>query len=192
MKYGLYTRFLHWMLALGITLQMLLTLVMRPPHPGRVHSALENLSFSAHRYLGVVVLVVVLLHWLLFISGNAHKGWGHFFPWFSRARRHAVVNDVRELMRVRVEDPEKQDSLAGAIQGLGILVGTLLAGTGMVLFLGMAVDGAMSPFVHAIAEFHSFWGPVMWGYLGLHVGAVVLHMLAGHRTVLNIFSFSKR
>lgn len=190
MKYGLYTRVLHWLLAAAISLQMLLSLVMRPPHPGRVHTAFENLTYDAHRYVGVAVLAIVVLHWLLFISGNAHKGWGHFFPWFSRERRTAVFDDIKGLLRLRIENPEQQDSLAGGIQGLGLLVGTLLAASGLVLFLGMASDGAMSATVHAIAEFHSFWGPVMWGYLGLHVGAVAIHLLSGHRSVLNIFRAS--
>ena len=69
--------------------------------------------------LAVGFLVVLFLHWLVFVTGHAHKGIGHFFPWFSKARMHAVLNDIRELLKLKVGDPEQEDSFSGAIEGLG-------------------------------------------------------------------------
>ena len=187
MKYGRVTRVLHLLIAIGISLQLLLSLVMEAPRPGHGVGGLEAFTFEAHEFVGIAVLAILVVHWLMFVTGNAHKGWLHFFPWFSAERVRAVFTEVGELVRFKVGDPEVQDSLAGAIQGLGLVVASLLAVTGTVVFFGMADDGSMSAAVHAVKEFHEFWGPVMWGYLVLHIGAVMLHRALGHRSVLGIF-----
>ena len=128
-------------------------------------------------------------HWVVFATGHAHKGIGHFFPWFSRASRDAVLGEVRELITLKLGDPEQNDSLAGAIEGLGLLVGSILAVSGAVLFFGIAENGVMSRTIHTVKEFHEFWGPVMWAYLCIHAGAAMLHPGLGHRSVLSIFKW---
>jgi hypothetical protein len=124
---------------------------------------------------------------MVFVAGHAHKGMGHFFPWFSRARLDAVRGEVRELLRLRVKDPEQSDSLAGAIEGLGLLVASILAATGVVLFFGIAENGAMGRATRAVREFHEFWGPAMWTYLCIHAGAAMVHLGLGHRSILSVF-----
>ena len=187
MKYGRLTRILHALLALGISLELLLSLVMKTPKPGRVLNALQSFGFEAHRMVGITVLVVLFLHWLVFATGHAYKGIGHFFPWSSKARRDAVLNEIFELLRFKLADPAQKDSLSGAVEGLGLAVASIIAASGMVLFFGIAEDGAMNAVVHAVKEFHEFWGPVMWAYVGMHAGATALHVWLGHRSMLSIF-----
>ena len=187
MKYGRFTRVLHTLIAIGISLELLLSLVMRTPQPGRVLTPLQSFGYEAHKMAGMAVLVVLFLHWIVFVTGHAYKGIGHFFPWFSKARMHAVSGDLRELLELRVGDPEQVDSFSGAIEGLGIVVGSILAASGAVLFFGIAENGVMSAAIHTVKDFHEFWGPVMWGYLGIHAGATMVHIGLGHRSILSIF-----
>jgi cytochrome b561 len=189
MKYGRLTRILHALLAIAISLQLLSSLVMRTPRPGRVLTPLQAFGFESHRVIGVTAFCVLLLHWLVFVSGYAYKGVGHFYPWFSRTRRAALLDEIHALTRLHVPDPRHKDSLAGAVEGLGLAVGSVLALSGTVLFLGMAPNGTMSAGVHVIKEFHEFWGPVMWTYLGIHGGAVLVHLWSGHRSILSVFSW---
>lgn len=67
------------------------------------------------------------------------------------------------------------------------IVGSILAASGTVLFFGIAENGVMSAVTHAVKEFHEFWGPVMWGCLGIHAGATMVHLGLGHRSILSIF-----
>jgi cytochrome b561 len=189
LKYGRFTRILHTLIAIGITLELVSSLVLRTPRPGRVLTPLQSFGYQAHETIGMAVLAVLILHWVVFVNGHAHKGIGHFFPWFSRARRIAVLGEVRELLTFKVGDPEQNDSLAGAIEGLGLLVGSILAVSGAVLFFGIAENGVMSRPIHTVKEFHEFWGPVMWTYLCIHAGAAMLHPGLGHRSVLSIFKW---
>jgi cytochrome b561 len=187
MKYGRFTRILHTLIAAGILLELLTSLVMRTPRPGRVLTPLQAFGYDAHKWAGMAVFVVLVLHWMVFVTGHAHKGMGHFFPWFSRARLDAVRSDVRELLRLKVGDPEQNDSLAGAIEGLGLVVATILGATGVVLFFGIADNVAMSRAIRAVREFHEFWGPAMWTYLCIHAGAAMVHLGLGHRSILSMF-----
>src|SRR5579871_3281416 len=140
MKYGKSIRLLHSLLALGITTQLLLSLVMEQPRPGRVFSTLQSTSFTAHEYIGVALLAVLVVHWALTALGRVTEGLGHFLPWFTPARRQRLAAELRELLRLRIDDPERQNALAGAIQGLGLLIALCAAITGTAIYLGMAGD----------------------------------------------------
>lgn len=187
MKYGRFTRVLHLFIAAGITFELLSSLFMKTPRPGRVLTPLQSFGYETHQWVGMAVLAVLALHWAVFAAGHAHKGIGHFFPWFSRARMGEVAGEVRELLQFRVTDPERNDSLSGAIEGIGLLVGTLLAVSGAVLFFGTADNGTMSNAIRSARKFHEFWGPAMWTYLCVHAGAAMLHLGLGHRSLLLIF-----
>jgi len=187
MKYSLPIRALHATFAIGITAQLLLSNVMRQPRPGRVREAYEALAFTAHEYLGLAVLAALVLHWLLQLAGQAPKGLAHLFPWFSRERIARVVAEAKDVLRLKIGEPDAQDALAGAIQGLGLVVASLLAATGGAIYLGMADDGTMSSTLRSVKEVHETLGPVMWGYLGIHAGAAMAHVAIGHRSVLAIF-----
>lgn len=187
MSYSLPIRMLHALFALGISAQMLLSLVMRQPRPGRVRGVFETLTFVAHETVGVAVLAILVVHWLLHLFGQPGKGLAHFFPWFSREGRRRVADEAGELMRLRIDEPEAQDAVAGAIQGLGLVVASILAITGGWIFLGMADDGTMPATVRSIRKVHTTLAPLMWGYLGVHIGAAMLHVALGHRSVLAIF-----
>jgi len=187
MKYGRFTRILHTLIAIGILLELLSSLVMRTPRPGRVLTPLQAFGYDAHAWVGMAVSAVLVVHWIVFAAGHAHKGIGHFFPWLSRARLDAVVSEAREFLRLKVGDPEQNDSLAGAFEGLGLLVASILGVTGVALFFGIAENGAMSPVIRPFRSFHEFWGPIMWTYLCVHAGAAMLHLGLGHRSVLSVF-----
>ena len=187
MSYSLPIRILHALFAAGISVQLLLSSVMRQPRPGRARDALEALTFTAHEYVGLAVLAILILHWLLHFAGHAPKGLAHFFPWFSRERFDRVAAEARDLLRLRIGSPEAQDALAGAIQGLGLVIASLLAITGAWIFLGMADDGTMSATVRSVRKVHTTLAPLMWGYLGIHIAAAMVHVALGHRSILAIF-----
>ena len=187
MKYSRPIRILHALFALGITLQLLLSNLMRQPRPGRLRTAFEALTFAIHEYVGLALVVVLVVHWLLHLAGHAPKGLAHFFPWFSRERMVRLKAEARELLQMKLGEPEAQDAIAGAIQGVGLVVATLLAISGGVVFFGMADDGTMSEATRSIRKVHTTIAPLMWGYLGVHLAAALVHVAAGHRSILAIF-----
>ncbi len=187
MKFSPAIRMLHALFAVGITLQLLLSNVMRQPRPGRTRTAFEALTFAVHEYVGLALAVVLVAHWALQVAGHAPKGLAHFFPWFSRERLACLKAEAGDLLRLQIGDPATQDALAGALQGLGLVVATVLAATGVAVFFGMGDDGTMAAATRTMRRLHTTFAPLMWGYVGVHVAAALVHVAAGHRAILAIF-----
>ncbi len=190
MKYDPATRLLHLLVAAGVTAQMLTSLAMVTPKPGR----LPNLWYEAHASVGIGLLVVVSTYWLWAAARAFVRGEGMMlFPWLSRRRRLAlrddVVRTVTELGHLSLPGGTTPRPLPAAAQGLGLLLALFLAGTGTALAVGSAPDGGMSPLLHAVKETHETAAPLMWAYLVAHPLLGVLHQLAGHRSLTHMFGF---
>jgi len=188
MKYDKTTRWLHAGLALGITLQLALSLVMEPPEPDKpAITGIAAATFEVHENVGMAVLAILVLHWLWQLTGHTAHGLAHLFPWFSASARTAVVTDAKRLVASRLRDVPEMSPLAGAVHGLGILLATAMAASGAVLYFGVADNGSMSKPVHLIEEFHGFMANLMWAYLVGHVAMGALHRKLGHAEVSEIF-----
>ena len=192
MKYSQPIRILHALLAFAITLQLLLSTVMRQLRPGRARTALEAVTFAWHQYVGLALVIILAVHWLLQMARHAPKGLAHLFPWFSRDRMERLKLEAHELLTLRLREPEKQDAIAGAFQGLGIVIATVMAITGCAVYFGMADDGTMSATTRSIRSVHTTVALLMWGYLGVHVAATLAHLAVGHRSILAIFRLRNR
>ena len=188
MKYDPATRLLHLLVAAGVTAQMLTSLAMVTPKPGR----LPNLWYEAHEAVGIGLLVAVSIYWLWATARAFVRGEGMMlFPWFSRRRLLALRDDairtVGELGHLHLPTDAVPRPLPRAMQGLGLLLALFLAGSGTALAMGMAPDGGLSPLLHAVKEMHETAAPLMWAYLIAHPLLGVLHQLAGHRSLTHMF-----
>lgn len=192
MQYNQMTRWLHAGIALGVSSQLIVSLIMEEPKPGRPFTGLGAAAFEVHEATGMFVTALLLLHWLALFTGHIPLGLGHLFPWFSKQRLCAVIGDARsQWTKRRLNDTPQASTLAGAVHGLGLLVTTLMAMTGATLFFGMAENGAMSPLVKDIKEVHEFTSNLLWAYMIGHVGVAVLHQWLGHRTLTEMFKLGK-
>lgn len=189
-EYSRPIRILHLLLAAGISTQLALSLVMEVPKPGKPINVLGDFLFNVHANIGAALFAVLAIHWLLFVGGHARLGIGHFFPWFSRARLAILTQEVKQAASTqRLPDPDDHNAAASAFEGLGLVLASLLAISGLVLYFGIASDGAMSVRTHSVKEVHETFGLVMWGYLAIHAGAAMVHRyMLGHRSILSIFN----
>ena len=192
MQYDRTTRWIHAALVFFILVQLTTSLIMRLPGPARTLTPLEAGSFLLHRLTGVGVLFVLTVHWLWILSGHLPEGLGHLFPWSSREKLDKALEDMKPLLRFKIRDLPEKSALAGAVEGLGLIVATLMAVTGAVLFFGISVSGTMSPAVHAVKEIHSFIATFLWIYLIGHASMGVIHQLLGHRTLSRMFNLTLR
>src|SRR5579884_2845216 len=90
MKYDKTTRRIHAGLAVFIIAQLLLSLVMKVPKPGRVITLLGSESFQLHRLIGNVVLLLLFVHWGWTLSGHLPDGLGRLYPWSSKVRMKKI------------------------------------------------------------------------------------------------------
>ncbi len=189
MKYDRLTRIFHILVALGVVTQMLTSLVMVAPKPGRT----PNEWFETHETVGLSLLAVLSLYWLWIVARTALRGEANrLFPWFSRQRRADLWADMgatmREVRHGRLPNDDRPRPLPAAVQGAGLSLALVLAATGSAMALGMAPDGAMSAPLHAIKEVHETLASLMWVYLAVHPPLGLLHQLAGHRSLNRMFT----
>jgi hypothetical protein len=87
------------------------------------------------------------------------------YPWLlGRSRstapsRHPAISASRKRILF----------LAGSLQGLGLLIATVMAVTGLAMFFGMAGDGSMSDALTMVREAHAISAVFLWIYLVLHL-----------------------
>jgi len=185
-KWSLPTRWLHIGLALTVSLQLFISLVMEPPDEEHA-TALARAAFEAHEAVGVAAVLIVLVHWLWSVMGKADGGLAHLFPW-SGSAWGVVKSDISGLMNRRLPDGGPRGGLPGLVHGLGFLAVTGMAVTGAVLFVIFPETGKPSDTVEFFAEIHEFIANFVWAYWFGHVGLALVHKWAGHPNVKEMFS----
>lgn len=172
MKYDRVTIALHILLAFSVTVQLVFGASMDAPRPG---VPAGDMAFLLHRFWGVAVLTVLALHWAWQFSGRASNGVKVLLPWLFPSSRRDVLASLRQVFRFPPSDLKMRlHSLAGTVQGLGLLAATLMGVTGLILFFGMAPDGSASATVSLVRQIHRATAPIMWTYLAAHVAFALL------------------
>lgn len=170
MKYDRTTRWLHVGIAFGVSAQLMLSLMMDTPRLGVPAVGMGDLFFLAHRFAGLGLLLLLSVHWLWQFSGRASNGMKVLFPWLFQRSLSVPPNEanssIRTIKSLRV--------VAGAVQGLGLLLATLMAITGLILFFGLTGDGGMSAFASAARDVHGFTAIFLWVYLAIHLALSLL------------------
>lgn len=192
MFYDRLTRLLHLLFGLGIVAQLFISEWMEHPRPDEP----GNFLYEVHEKLGVALFAVLMIHWLWSLVRGGPVSLAQLYPWFSRDRRAALWQDMRHylgaIVTFRLPPADEPSPLAGAIQGVGLLAATLLAATGTLIFFNVGENWQFSAWLKLVKEVHELLGPLMWGYLVVHVGASVLHEIFGHHVIRSMFSVIKK
>ncbi len=174
------TRVLHLLLLLAVLHQLISSKVISRPLPGDAPSTL----FLLHEYVGMASLALVFAFWLWTLIRRGETSFARLVPWLWPSRIAAVVDDgvaqIRALLRGDLSG-ESSGALASAVHGGGLLIVTVMASTGTVLFFssGLVFHYAMS--------LHRVTANLMWIYLFGHAGLAVLHHLLGSDILRRMF-----
>lgn len=183
------TRFLHIGLALTVTTQLAVSLLMEPPDKEEA-SALARTAFEIHEAVGMTALLIVLTHWLWSLLGRADGGLARLFPWRGAALAE-VTEDLRQVLRGRLPQGGPRGGLPGLVHGLGLLAVTGMALSGAGMFFLFPESGKPEGVVELFEESHEFIATFVWIYWGGHVGLALLHRLSGHDTVGAMFNLRR-
>ena len=190
MRYSLVTKALHALLALSIVHQLLVSLIMDEP---KFNRPIET-PFLLHQWVGITSLVIVVAFWLWTLARRGESSFGAFLPWFSSARRQAVLADLRAyaaaLPRLKLPDSAAHTAFANAVHGLGLLIGSFMAVTGLVIYLQMTPEGRIVGIGHLMKELHETGGTLMWIYLIGHGAMALLHQLMGEKILRKMWTIS--
>ncbi|MBF0184630.1 MAG: cytochrome b/b6 domain-containing protein [Magnetococcales bacterium] len=183
MIYDRMTRVLHLGIALGGVLQLLSATVMVHPKPGRAGDAI----YAMHEAGGQVLLAILIIHWLWCLLRRGEVPFVALWPWFAPSCYPGLLADARlyfgHALHGKLPDIQGFSPLVVAVQGIGLLLATLLGISGVLLSLATGDGAAMVGWLHDVKEGHEVLGGLMWAYLLLHAGMAMLHHWAGHDTL---------
>ena len=184
--WSIQTRWLHIGLALTVSLQLAISLIMEPPDKESA-TALARAAFEAHEIVGMTALLIVLLHWGWNLASRANGGLSHLFPWTGAAFAE-VKSDIGLLLKRQVPEGGPRGGLPGFVHGLGFLAVTGMVATGAVLFFIFPETGKPNDTVELFADIHEFIANFVWIYWGGHVALALFHKWAGQDTVQAMFT----
>jgi cytochrome b len=145
------------------------------------YKRLEHLGFSIHSWLGISFVFFLILR-------IGYGFWGpddyQFTKWvpYTGDRLRAAMEDVWTLIKFKLPQRPTHLGLSGLVQTFGLAAFAWMALTGSLMFFYLTPGHQAHGFLHFIKEMHEVGVWLIPIYLGIHVGAVLLHALAGdHR-----------
>lgn len=144
------------------------------------------LGFRIHAWLGIVFAAAIGLRILWGIAGPRVMRFATWVP-RNRAQLQPVLEDVLGLLRLRLPQRPLHGGLAGLIQALGLVVFGWMAVTGLLLFFYAEPGVRTAGWVKALEELHEGGEGLVYAYLFLHVGAVILHAMMGDASWREMF-----
>ncbi len=187
-KWSKITRWLHTLIALSLTAQLILSLVLAPPDEFDDASELAKTAMEGHEVVGLVAAGLLFLHWLWMLIPNNDVKLGNLFPIIGAGLKQ-TKSDIGYILKNKTLPYGDHGGLSGLVHGLGILIASAIAATGVGLYIVMdfTSQGFENPLFEDIAEMHELFGNFMWAYLIAHVFAAAWHEYAGERIIARMF-----
>ena len=185
------TRLLHFSVAITVTGQLFVSLLMERPEPDEHVSAFAAFFWEVHETLGVVAVLAIILHWLWLFKAT-DTGFHHLFPW-GKNQRPKIMEDIQQIKAgTSLHGGAGSAGLVGLVHGLGFLAVSGMALTGAILFMTLPEGDAPAGVLTKVAEeLHEGISNLVWVYWFGHVGMAMWHKLNGQDTVKNMFKLSR-
>jgi cytochrome b len=159
-------------------------------------NAETSVFYVMHEYLGLALLGLLGLYWIWAAVRKSETSLVQLFPWLSTSRYQPILEDLhrylKSMLNLALPDSESPSPLAKAVQGAGLVVALLLGVSGLLIFLYAPPDGELRGWLHLVEEIHEAFGSLLWVYLVAHLSMAVLHQLAGHSRIREMFVFWKK
>lgn len=179
-----FTKFLHALMALGISANLIISLFMVPAEAGVKGDG----AYLVHQWVGLGLFLTLLIYWLWKLAGNLPQGWRYFFPWFAKATYPQLWLELSMLFRLQFRRLPESGVLSGAVHGLGLLSSSAMAVTGTVQYFLLAHYFTNPDLFDLSKSVHELFATFMWIYLTGHVAMGLLHQALGHKSITKIFS----
>ena len=137
---------------------------------------MQSTGYYLHAYLGLSLAIFIGLRIYRGFTAAAPLNFSGWSPLSSR-QWSLAVQDLRDLLQLRVPERVIHEGLSGLVQAFGLILFSWMALSGTALFLlaGRPEAGLFE----ALEEVHEIGESLIPLYLVFHVGSVVVHSVAG-------------
>src|ERR1039457_1513546 len=187
MRYSRFIRLSHALTAVAITFQLVISLFMDHPHPGKPMTIGGGLYFRWHEWVGLAALAFLAFGWIYRLLNWKRESQGGLFPWVESPGRLSLVGEAGELLLLRWTRIPEDGALVGTIHGLGLLIASAMVITGAVLYVALGPQDTVTSPVNSLMNLHSFLSTFMWVYLCGHAFMALWHQYMGHGSLARVF-----
>lgn len=173
---------------MAVGVQLIAGLVMQAPsarHAG-------NGFFTLHKDSDLLIGALALIFWVVIATRHSGTEPGLLFPWLKADRRSALFADARRhwaaLRRGHLAEFQAAAPMAAAIHGLGLVLVTVLAATGVGHLLATIDGGSATSTGEWLRWLHGLTGVLVWLFLIGHGLMALLHHYAGELDLQSIWS----
>jgi cytochrome b561 len=191
-KHTYKTRLLHSMIAVLITVQLYTIYAL----DNRFFTKpIRSFLFSVHTYSGIVAFCTLLLFWIVIITRRQGTSFKELFPWVSISALKNLFDDcvyyLKSLCHFKIPEHRTPAPLASAIHGLGIIIMSIMAITGVHRYIVYQFAITKTPLIKAITSLHGVFGDYAWIYLGVHASIALINHIAKKQKLSAMWSFKK-
>lgn len=171
------TTILHVLLALAVIHQLATSLFFDP----RQYSFGITLRWT-HDRVGLATGALLGLFWAWAIVRRDQPGLFSFFPWFFPRRLKRVGADAwdlaRRLIRFRAIPEGRHGDLAAAVQGMGLIIASILALSGAYLYFYARPTLVPPNDIRRALTIHLAAADLMWLFVIGHGTMAVVHFVS--------------
>ncbi len=147
-----------------------------------------GIGYQLHAYLGLTLMAFIILRILHAYTGPAEMRLSSLSP-FSKLQWIQAVEDVKNLLQLKMPERGMHEGIAGLVQAFGLLIFGWMGATGTALyFINESTHGTL---YEIFEETHEVGESLIPLFLILHVGAVIVHTLTGKPNWKKMWSFNK-
>lgn len=146
-----------------------------------------SLGYLLHAWLGLSLAAFALLRVVEGLIGRRPMRFAAWSP-FDRRQWSLALEDLRALLRLEVPSRPMHEGIAGLVQAFGLAVFVWMGLTGTAMYF---LAGASHDVYEVVEEVHEVGEALIPLYLCLHVGAVLLHTVAGDPVWRRMFTLDR-
>ena len=141
----------------------------------------RHLGFTIHSWLGMGLSISIALRLVWGLIGPEITRFTRWVP-YTKERLLVAWEDGLNLLKFQLPQRPLHQGLSGLVHAFGLVVFSWMALTGTLMYIYVVPGHKMTGILRLVKELHEMGDVAIWVFLGLHVGAVLLHALAGeHR-----------
>jgi cytochrome b561 len=162
--------FVHWGVAICVIGAIISSLFVDISDPD------SDLSIIIHVRIGYGVAFFLLCQWFLLSFKRYKPVREHVFPYHLEGRK-CIAADLHLLMQGKLPPTGCRSGASGLVEGLGILLLTWMALTGLIFHFGAVYGVDKTSLMLLIRNIHNFFSFFVWVFVIGHGGMAVVHRI---------------
>ncbi len=156
---------------------------------------IREFLFSVHKYGGITAFIAVLLFWSVIMTRSQGTSVKELFPFLSLTALKNLKNDAiyyfKNIIKFKIPDHHTPSPLASCIHGIGIIIMSVMAITGVHRYIVYEFAITKTPIIKFVTSLHHVFADYAWIYLGLHVSMALINHFAKKQRLSQMWSLKK-